>query len=63
MQYNTVGDSGKDYTIRVCRDVHYIILTVLCEGEEIYRNDYLPVCRTCIEAEENAERIVRQYIK
>ena len=63
MQYNTVGESGKDYTVSIVRGVHFTSLTIKGGSKLIYTNTCLPVCETKIAAEENAERIAKQYIK
>jgi len=63
MQYSRVGESGKDYVVKIKRGALYAVMKITCDGNELYTNDYLPVLETQIECEDNCNRIASQYIK
>lgn len=57
MQYNK-----NEYTVKINRGSLYTSMTITNrKGEQVYHNQFLPVCKTRIEAENNAERIANQY--
>lgn len=63
MHYSAVGESGKDYIIKIKRQAVYATMIIICDGTELYKNDYLPALKTQIDCEENCNRIAKQYIK
>lgn len=62
MEFIAVGESGKDYKVKITHGAQYTILKIYCNSELIYFDNYLPTLNR-IAAENNAERIAKQYIK